>query len=132
MTQVHDLACCCIGCYMFECGLLNQCIQIPLQNLPSNRLIASPELVLSVNLLSVHLIPSSRSLLEMLKKTGPNTDSGVSSVVTTTNCTELHSLSLFESSHPTSYSHSELGMCPSQEELVYPGENCEKQSKVLH
>lgn len=82
MTQVHDLACSCIGCYMFECELLNQCIQLPLQNIPSSRSTASPKLVLSVNLQSVHLIPSSRSLTKMLNKIGPKIDSWVSQVVT--------------------------------------------------
>ncbi|KAK4828887.1 hypothetical protein QYF61_001445 [Mycteria americana] len=77
VTQVQDPALSLVEPHTIGLGPSIQPVQIPLEGkafLPSSRSTLLPNLVLSANLLRVHSIPSSRSLIKMLNRTGPNTE----------------------------------------------------------
>ena len=83
---------------------------------------APPSFVLSATLLRMHSIPSSRSLMKMLNKTGPSTNPRCTSVATglQLDCTADHN-SLSSASQPVlSPPHSPL-ICPTVPELTYEG-----------
>lgn len=75
--------------------------------LPSSRSTFPPLLVSSVNLLRVHTIPLSRSLMKMLKTIGPNTEPWGAPRVTKHKLDVLHSPPLSGHSNPASkeYTH---------------------------
>ncbi|KAK4829606.1 hypothetical protein QYF61_005706, partial [Mycteria americana] len=67
VAQVQDPTLSLVESHTIGLGPSTQPIRIPLSTLPH-------ELVSSANLLRVHSIPSSRSLIKILNRTGPNTE----------------------------------------------------------
>ncbi|KAK4813748.1 LOW QUALITY PROTEIN: hypothetical protein QYF61_023684 [Mycteria americana] len=74
VTQVWDPALGLVKPHTINLSPSIQPVQIPLSFLPSSRSTLPPKLVSSANLLRVHSIPSSRSLIKILNKTGPKTE----------------------------------------------------------
>ncbi|KAK4823665.1 LOW QUALITY PROTEIN: hypothetical protein QYF61_005017 [Mycteria americana] len=74
VTQVQDLALSLLESHKIGLGPSIQPIQIPLAFLPSSRSTLPHNLVSSANLLRVHSIASSRSLIKILNRTGPSTE----------------------------------------------------------
>ncbi|KAK4809169.1 hypothetical protein QYF61_006427 [Mycteria americana] len=75
VTQVQDPALSRVEPHTIGLGPSIQPVQVPLQSLPIlKRSTLPPSLVSSANGLRVHSIPSSRSLIKTLNRTGPNTE----------------------------------------------------------
>ncbi|KAK4825953.1 LOW QUALITY PROTEIN: hypothetical protein QYF61_003471 [Mycteria americana] len=74
VVQVQDLALGLVEPHTIGLGPWIQPVQVPLQSLPALKSTLPPNLVSSANLLRVHSIPSSRSLIKILNRTGPSTE----------------------------------------------------------
>ncbi|KAK4817624.1 LOW QUALITY PROTEIN: hypothetical protein QYF61_021527, partial [Mycteria americana] len=74
VTQVQDLALSFVEPHTIDLSPWIQPVQVPLAFLPSSRSTLPHNLVSSANLLRVHSIPLSRSLIKILNRTGPSTE----------------------------------------------------------
>ncbi|KAK4823633.1 LOW QUALITY PROTEIN: hypothetical protein QYF61_004366 [Mycteria americana] len=74
VTQVQDPALSLVEPHTTGLSPLIQPVQIPLAFVPSSRPTLPPNLVSSANLLRVHSMPSSRSFIKVLNRTGPSTE----------------------------------------------------------
>ncbi|KAK4831743.1 LOW QUALITY PROTEIN: hypothetical protein QYF61_018873 [Mycteria americana] len=82
VTQVQDLALSLVEPHTIGLGPLIHTVQNPLAFLPSRRSMLPPNLLSSANLLRAHSIPSSRSLIKILNRTGSKTEPRRTSLVT--------------------------------------------------
>ncbi|KAK4827727.1 LOW QUALITY PROTEIN: hypothetical protein QYF61_021155 [Mycteria americana] len=104
-----------------------QPVQIPLAFLPSSRSTLPHDLVSSANLLRVNSIPSSRSLIKMLNRTGPNAEPWGTPLVTGCQLEFSHVESLYGNAQPhidtpvqPSRSLQQLCVCVGQEKQEGP------------